>query len=103
VFPWLREFGGEASTYSTHMKDARFTIQRQRCCHGRVDMLDGIPMTDRDTKVDLYEYNLSKIASAGQNGHFRTPRHIIEMMVEMTAPTPRDDICDPSASHWRRR
>jgi type I restriction enzyme M protein len=54
-------------------------------------------MEDRDTKGDLYEYMLSKIASAGQNGQFRTPRHIIQLMVEMTAPTPKDLICDPAS------
>ena len=53
-------------------------------------------MEDRDTKGDLYEYMLSKIASAGQNGQFRTPRHIIALMVEMTAPGPKDVICDPA-------
>ena len=53
-------------------------------------------MEDRDTKGDVYEYMLSKIATAGQNGQFRTPRHIIQLMVEMTAPTPSDMICDPA-------
>jgi type I restriction enzyme M protein len=59
-------------------------------------MLDDIPMADRDTNGDLYEYLLSKIASAGVNGQFRTPRHIIELMVKMTAPQPSDEICDPA-------
>ena len=62
----------------------------------RGGQLDSIPMEDRDTKGDLYEYMLGKIASAGQNGQFRTPRHIIKLMVEMMAPTPRDMICDPA-------
>lgn len=53
-------------------------------------------MSDRDTKGDVYEYLLSKIASAGQNGQFRTPRHIIKLMVDMTQPTLEDVICDPS-------
>lgn len=96
VFPWLRGLGGEGTTYSTHMKDARFTIPTPALLGRVVDMLDSIPMTNRDTNGDLYEYMLSKIASAGQNGQFRTPRHIIELMVEMTAPTPGDDICDPA-------
>ena len=60
-------------------------------------MLDHVPMEDRDTKGDLYEYMLGKIASAGQNGQFRTPRHIIRLMVEMTAPTAKDVICDPAS------
>jgi type I restriction enzyme M protein len=55
-----------------------------------------VPMEDRDTKGDLYEYMLGKIASAGQNGQFRTPRHIIQLMVELTAPTVKDVICDPA-------
>ena len=53
-------------------------------------------MADSDTKGDLYEYMLGKIATAGQNGQFRTPRHIIRLMVDMTAPTPKDVICDPA-------
>jgi type I restriction enzyme M protein len=53
-------------------------------------------MEDRDTKGDLYEYMLAKIATAGQNGQFRTPRHIIQLMVEMVKPTPTDTICDPA-------
>ena len=61
-----------------------------------VDQLDSIAMADTDTKGDLYEYMLGKIATAGQNGQFRTPRHIIQLMVEMTAPTPKDVICDPA-------
>jgi type I restriction enzyme M protein len=96
VFPFLRGLGGEASTYSSHMKDARFTIPTPALLSRVVDMLDDIPMTDRDTNGDLYEYMLGKIASAGQNGQFRTPRHIIQLMVEMTAPTVKDDICDPA-------
>ena len=59
-------------------------------------MLDDIPMADRDTNGDLYEYLLSKIATAGVNGQFRTPRHIIKLMVDMTAPQPTDEICDPA-------
>jgi type I restriction enzyme M protein len=59
-------------------------------------MLDDIPMADRDTSGDLYEYLLSKIATAGVNGQFRTPRHIIKLMVEMVAPQPSDEICDPA-------
>ncbi len=53
-------------------------------------------MDDRDTKGDVYEYMLGKIATAGQNGQFRTPRHIIKLMVELTEPTPGDTICDPA-------
>lgn len=95
VFPLLRGLG-DGTTYSQHMKDARFTIPNAALLSKVVDMLDGIPMDDRDTNGDLYEYLLSKIASAGVNGQFRTPRHIIELMVKMTAPKPVDEICDPA-------
>ena len=71
--------GGEGSTYSTHMRDARFTIPTPSLLQKAVDGLDRVPMVDRDTKGDVYEYMLSKIATAGQNGQFRTPRHIIQL------------------------
>lgn len=96
VFPFLRTLGGDDSTYAHHMKDARFTIPTQALLAKVVDLLDAVPMEDRDTKGDIYEYMLGKIASAGQNGQFRTPRHIIQLMVEMTAPAPKDIICDPA-------
>jgi type I restriction enzyme M protein len=96
AFPFLRTLGGEGSTYAAHMKDARFTIPTPGLLAKVVDLIAEIPMEDRDTKGDLYEYMLSKIAAAGQNGQFRTPRHIIQLMVELTAPRPRDIICDPA-------
>src|SRR3546814_454990 len=98
VFPFIKTMGGDKgdSTYAAHMKEARFTIPTPALLAKVVDMLDAIPMDDRDTKGDLYEYMLGKIASAGQNGQFRTPRHIIKLMVEMMAPKPSDTICDPA-------
>ncbi|GGN75990.1 type I restriction-modification system subunit M [Nocardia rhizosphaerihabitans] len=96
VFPWLRLLGGEESTYGEHMKDARFTIPTASLLTKAVDMLDELPLGDGDVKGDLYEYMLSKIATAGQNGQFRTPRHIIDLMVAMMAPGPNDEICDPA-------
>lgn len=98
VFPFIKSLGGEKddSTYAVHMKDARFTIPNPALLARVVDLLDAIPMEDRDTKGDLYEYMLGKIASAGKNGQFRTPRHIIKLMVDMMAPKPSDTICDPA-------
>jgi type I restriction enzyme M protein len=96
VFPFLRTLGGDDSTYAHHMKGARFTIPTPALLAKVVDLLDNVPMEDRDTKGDLYEYMLGKIATAGQNGQFRTPRHIIRLMVELTAPQPTDVICDPA-------
>src|SRR5271165_7088163 len=96
VFPFLRNLGGEDSTYSHHMKDARFTIPTPALLAKVVDLIDHVPMEERDTNGDLYEYMLGKIATAGQNGQFRTPRHIIRLMVEMVQPTPTDVVCDPA-------
>jgi type I restriction enzyme M protein len=96
VFPWLRTLGGNGTTYSKHMEGARFTIPSPSLLAKVVDMIDKVPMEDRDTKGDLYEYMLGKIASAGQNGQFRTPRHIIRLMVEMVEPKPMDIVCDPA-------
>ncbi|WP_210495679.1 type I restriction-modification system subunit M [Microvirga antarctica] len=97
VFPFLREMAEDGSSHAEHMKGARFTIPTPALLSKVVDLLAVIPLDDRDTKGDLYEYMLGKIASAGQNGQFRTPRHIIKLMVEMTAPTPKDIICDPAS------
>ncbi len=96
VFSFLRTLGGDESTYAHHMKDARFTIPTPGLLAKVVDLIDHVPMEDRDTKGDLYEYMLGKIATAGQNGQFRTPRHIIRLMVEMVAPKPTDIVCDPA-------
>ncbi|MDD4965762.1 class I SAM-dependent DNA methyltransferase [Halothiobacillus sp.] len=103
VFPFIKTLGSKGehdgeggSTYTHHMRDALFMMPTPRVLANVVDQLDGIDMADADTKGDLYEYMLGKIASAGQNGQFRTPRHIIKLMVDMTAPTPRDVICDPA-------
>ncbi len=101
VFPYLRtelarQLGNGDSTYAHHMKDARFTISTPALLAKVVDLLDKVPMEARDTKGDVYEYMLGKIATAGQNGQFRTPRHIIRLMVELTAPQPTDVVCDPA-------
>jgi type I restriction enzyme M protein len=96
VFPFIQARAAD-STHGKHMRGARFTIPTPGLLAKAIDGIDRIPMDDRDTKGDVYEYMLSKIASAGQNGQFRTPRHIIQLMVAMTAPTPDDTICDPAA------
>ncbi len=96
VFPWLRTLGGIGSLYARHMDNARFTMPGPALLGKVVDLIEAIPMEDRDTKGDLYEYLLAKIATAGQNGQFRTPRHIIQLMVELTAPKANDIICDPA-------
>jgi type I restriction enzyme M protein len=96
AFPFLRSLSADDSTYAKHMEGARFSIPKSSLLEKVVDLISDVPMEDRDTKGDLYEYMLGKIATAGQNGQFRTPRHVIQLMVEMTAPQPTDLICDPA-------
>jgi len=98
VFPFIKSLGAADSAFAVHMKDAYFMIPPEKAglLARVVDMLDEIPMEDRDTKGDLYEYMLGKLSQAGDSGQFRTPRHIIQTMVEMMAPSPQDIICDPA-------
>jgi len=97
VFPFMQRLGESGSSFATNMKDARFTITSAGLLSKVVDLLEDIPMEDRDTKGDIYEYMLGKLSTAGTNGQFRTPRHIIKLMVDMTAPVPGDRIIDPAA------
>ncbi|MGE5403714.1 MAG: type I restriction-modification system subunit M [Candidatus Saccharibacteria bacterium] len=98
VFTFIKNLhGNKDSAYSQYMSDAIFMIPTPQLLEKIVTGLDEIPMNDRDTKGDLYEYLLSKVATAGTNGQFRTPRHIIKMMVELTKPVPEDIIADPAA------
>ncbi|RZL69198.1 MAG: SAM-dependent DNA methyltransferase [Pedobacter sp.] len=97
VFDFMRNYGDKDSAFGKFMKGAVFMIPTPRLLANVVDMISGIDMKDRDTKGDVYEYLLSKIATAGTNGQFRTPRHIIKMMVEMMQPGLEDTIADPAA------
>src|SRR5690554_2280613 len=97
VFDHMKELGAKAGVFAQYMKGATFMIPTPRLLDQVVQMVDLIRMDDRDTKGDLYEYLLSKISSAGTNGQFRTPRHIIRMMVDMVDPQKGDTICDPAA------
>ena len=97
VFEHMKQVGDAVGVYAQFMSRAIFMIPTPRLLDQVVQMIDGINMEDRDTKGDLYEYMLGKIASAGTNGQFRTPRHIIKMMVEMEAPGKEEVICDPAA------
>lgn len=94
VFPFIKNMGGEK--FAKYMKDAVFMIPSSALLSQAVDMISKLEMQDLDTKGDLYEYLLSKIAQAGVNGQFRTPRHIGKMMVELADIQPNDIICDPS-------
>lgn len=98
VFPFIKSLGGEdgATSYTRHMKDAVFLISSAALLTNVIDQIDGLPTKDRDTMGDLYEYMLSKLTTAGTNGQFRTPRHIIKMMVQLMNPGPKDTVCDPA-------
>src|SRR5260370_40104877 len=78
------------------MKDAQLMIQKPGLLVKAVNMINDLPLTAGDTKGDLYEYLLSKLTTAGINGQFRTPRHIIRLMVEMVEPKPTDVVGDPA-------
>ncbi len=97
AFNFIKTVGGEGSQIARFFKDATFMINSPYLLDKVVQMVAKINMSDLDTKGDLYEYLLSKLTMAGKAGQFRTPRHIIKMMVEMTQPQLNDKICDPSA------
>ena len=99
VFPFIKKLNGNAdSSFARFMEDAIFTIPTPRMLETVVTNIDEL-MADLPLKDlgDLYEYMLSKLTTAGKNGQFRTPRHIIDMMVELVKPTPSDIIIDPAA------
>ena len=96
IFPFIRSLGKETSLFATHMKGASFGISKPSVLDQVIEKLDNIDMTHQDTKGDIYEYLLSKLEGGGTAGQFRTPRHIIKMMVELMQPTLEDTISDPS-------
>lgn len=97
VFPFIKNLHQDGdSAYSRYMGDAIFKIPTASMLTKIVDGIDGLELGDEDSKGDLYEYLLSKVATAGTNGQFRTPRHIIKMMVDLVQPQPEDTIIDPA-------
>ena len=97
VFPFIKNLnGGKESAYSRFMGSAIFLIPTERTLVKIVDGIDDLDMNNRDAMGDVYEYVLGKMAASGTNGQFRTPRHIIRMMVELMQPTLKDTVCDPA-------
>lgn len=96
VFPHFRTTAASGSAFSEFMKDAQLMIQKPSLLVKAVNMIHELPLTEGDTKGDLYEYLLSKLTTAGINGQFRTPRHIIRLMVDMLEPQPTDVVGDPA-------
>jgi type I restriction enzyme M protein len=95
VFPHFRKLNG-GTTFSEYMQDAQLMVQKPSLLVSAVNMIDKLPITEGDAKGDLYEYLLSKLTTAGINGQFRTPRHIIRFMVELLEPKPTETIGDPA-------
>lgn len=97
VFVFIKTLGiGKDSAFSRYMANAIFMIPNERTLSKIVDGIDNLDMNDKDTMGDVYEYILGKMAASGTNGQFRTPRHIIRMMVQLMKPTIEDNICDPA-------
>ena len=97
VFPFIKELSNDKNSgYAKYMKDAVFMIPTPVALQRLVEAIDKLPLEDKDSSGDLYEYILSKLSTAGVNGQFRTPRHIIDMMVNLVSPTPEDIIVDPA-------
>lgn len=97
LFPYFSQTSGEGSLFSEFMKDAQLMIQKQSLLVKAVEMVNDLPLDSADTKGDLYEYLLSKLTTAGINGQFRTPRHIIRAMVEMLDISKDTRLCDPAS------
>lgn len=95
VFKHIREHDKD-SRFGDYMKDARLAIDKPSLLQKAVRMIDKLPLESGDTKGDLYEYLLGKLTTAGINGQFRTPRHIIKLMVRMLDPKPNEVVADPA-------
>ncbi|GAB3518554.1 type I restriction-modification system subunit M [Photobacterium alginatilyticum] len=96
LFPHFTTLAGEGTLFAEFMKDAQLMIQKQSLLVKAVELVSGLPLENKDVKGDLYEYLLSKLTTAGINGQFRTPRHIIRAMVEMLDVEETHRICDPA-------
>jgi len=99
VFPFIQNLDGDEDTlYSKYMKGATFMIQKPSLLQEAVSIFDEINISNQnqDTQGDIYEYLLSKLNISGQNGQFRTPRHIIRMIVELVNPQLGETVCDPA-------
>lgn len=100
VFPFIKAMNGENMTaFSRYMQDAMFLVPTPQVLQKMITGLDVLyehDIKDLDMQGDLYEYMLGKLATSGQNGQFRTPKHIRDMMVRLLAPTPDDKVCDPA-------
>ena len=96
VFAHLKSISSEQSTFGRFMQDAQLMIVKPQLLVKAMELIEDLPLERSDTKGDLYEYLLGKLTTAGINGQFRTPRHIIRMIVELVDPQPQWTIADPA-------
>lgn len=97
VFPFIKSIGeGRDTSFSRYMENAVFLIPTPKVLEKVVEGIDSMDMNNKDIMGDVYEYLLGKIAAAGENGQFRTPRHIINLIVALMKPTLKDKILDPA-------
>src|SRR5437762_12003431 len=99
VFPFIKTLGGSGGPFASQMENAEFKLSKPSLLIEACKAIDAMQISaqNQDVQGDLYEYLLSKLNTAGTNGQFRTPRHIIRMMVKMRDPRPGERICDPAA------
>ncbi|MCZ8070305.1 MAG: N-6 DNA methylase [Cytophagales bacterium] len=99
VFEFLRNLGSETSSFTQHMEDAMFSIPKASLLQEAVKIIDDMHISEQniDVQGDLYEYLLGQLSTAGKNGQFRTPRHIIRMLAKLMDPQPGERVCDPAA------
>lgn len=99
VFPWFKEMGEEGSSFQAYMANAEFKINKPSLLIEACNAIDQMQISEQnqDVQGDLYEYLLGKLNTAGRAGQFRTPRHIIRMMVRMIDPKPGERIGDLAA------
>ncbi len=99
VFPYIKGLGSRTGSFGEHMANAEFKINKPSLLVEACNAIEAMDVSgqNQDVQGDLYEYLLSRLNTAGTNGQFRTPRHIIRMMVKMLDPKPRDRVCDPAA------
>ncbi len=96
LFRFFKEEVVQRSTLGKYLQDAQCIVQKPSLLSTAISTINELPLTQGDTKGDLYEYMLSKLTTAGVAGQFRTPRHVIRAMVEMLDIKPTETVCDPA-------
>lgn len=98
VFPFIKEMGGTG--FQEHMANASFEIESEATLSRVMELIDQLHFSNKDMKGDLYEYMLDKLSTSGTNGQFRTPSHIIELIVALMEPTPQQRIIETFMPRW---